>query len=202
MPLRWNIVNSCFSNKHFGPGAPADVAATLRSARADLKVGATVSLRPTRSRRWPYSPLRPSPFRCVIIPHATALCIDTRTSPSRFTSLADGDEQAALLPKLANPAQLRQPCLRQPIVGCILEEIARFFAKQGAGIRPHVVDAVFLEPALNLRQGMTVFLWMPILVAPPRLASCRFIPAIMQHRIKGNPSVAGAAGNQAAQPER
>src|ERR1035437_7671376 len=202
MPLRWNIVNSCFSNKHFGPGAPADVAPTLRSARADLKVGATISLRSSRTHRWPWSPLRPSPFRCVIIPHATALCIDTRTSPSRFTSLADGDEQAALRSKLANPAQLRQPCLQQPIVGCILEEIARFFANEGAGIRPHVVDVVFLEPVLNLCEGMTVFLWMPILVAPPCLASCRLIPAIVQDRIKRNPSVAGAAGNQTAQPER
>ena len=52
------LVNSCFSDRNFGADARAEVELTLRSARADLKVGATNSLRRRRPalRKFPSLP--------------------------------------------------------------------------------------------------------------------------------------------------
>jgi hypothetical protein len=117
-------------------------------------------------------------WKCNTCPEVPSIEPELVQSCSYLTALANGDKQTTLLPELGNPAQLGQPGLRQPVVGGILEEIARLLANQRAGICPHVIDSIFLEPFLNFSESMAVLLRMLILVAQPRLPSRRLIPAI------------------------
>ena len=84
-------------------------------------------------------------------------------------------EKPAFMPECPNPAKLRQPTLGSPVVGGKLEKLPRILPDERAGIRSDILDAVLGEPALNLRQRVTMLFGMLILVAEPCLAPRRLV---------------------------
>src|SRR5580704_5639867 len=60
---------------------------------------------------------------------------------------ADGEEEPAFVPEGADPAQLRQPALGPPVIGCTCEQLLRFLAQHGARVGPEVLDPILGRPA-------------------------------------------------------
>src|SRR6266700_4581541 len=99
-----------------------------------------------------------------------------------MTALADHNEQAAFVPERANPADLREPSLRLPIVSGLSEQFLRVFARisadECARISSNIVDAVLADPALHLSESVAVLLGMLVLIAQPRFPSRRLALAV------------------------
>ena len=98
---------------------------------------------------------------------------------------ADREEQSALVPERANPAQLSQPALGPPVVGRAREQLARLIPEHGARARPQVLNAILRKPVLHLRERVAVLFRMLILIAEPRRPPSRLAVAITQHGSKG-----------------
>src|SRR5205823_2388803 len=57
------------------------------------------------------------------------------------------------MPQAPHPGELCQPGFRTPGVGGRCQEIGRSLAEKCARVRPHVLDAILVEPVLHFADG-------------------------------------------------
>src|SRR5713226_586352 len=100
------------------------------------------------------------------------------TEQGRLGAPADGEEQSALASKRANPAELRQPALGPPVVGCAREQLLRFFGEYRARVCPQILDTILGKPTLHLSKRVTVLLGVLILIAQPGLPPGRLMLSV------------------------
>lgn len=109
-------------------------------------------------------------------------------------------EQAAFVRQCPNPAKLREPSFRPPVVAGVSKKIFRVLCDQRTGVCADVGDIILAEPTLHFGKSMAVFLGVPILITHPGQAPRSFVFAIAEHRIERNYSIPSQSRNQAAQP--
>src|SRR5882762_1641677 len=108
-----------------------------------------------------------------------------------------GDEEASFAAQAPHPGELRHRAFDPPIV-LLREELVRFSAQERAGEGPQVGEPAGAEPGAHLTQGVPVLLHVLVLVAEPGMAPRGFVLALGEHRIAGDPTVAGESRDLAA----
>src|SRR5947207_9858163 len=91
------------------------------------------------------------------------------------------------MPQAPHPGELCQPGFRTPGVGGRCQEIGRSLAEKCARVRPHVLDAILVEPVLHFADGVPMLFRMLILIPQPGLAARRLGVPLAQHRIEWHP---------------
>jgi hypothetical protein len=127
---------------------------------------------------------------------------DNSANPQGLSAATDRNEKASLVPDSPHPSDLRQPPLNAPVVCSACEQRLRLFTQYCTRVRAHIFHVICGKPALDLGQGMTMFLGMLILVPHPCLAPCKLALSVAQHRIARDESVSRQSRDEAPGAER
>src|SRR6476661_7513207 len=120
----------------------------------------------------------------------------------RLYPTSDREEESPLAAERPHPLDLCEPRFRRPVVRRRREEVRRLIVQRRARVGTKELDIILREPALYLRERMTMFFGMQVLVAEPGLPSCRLGLPVPQYWIAGDEAKSRRSGQDTSEPER